>query len=161
MAEMITEVQESGSLQKPSTSVGFVRASRAALWGTLTAVGASLGTAIVGVSPVLHLAGGIGAVIGGIGIVAAGITVLRRAAVRLPWRFAGALSVPFGTSLVVFGLFRLLWRPVTVAAAFDPPLLFRLAIACLVILGPILLILVGADIARFLVRGMWGGDEEE
>ena len=69
--------------------------------------------------------------------------------------------MPFGASLVVHGLFRIFWRPLSAAAAFDPPLLLKLAIFGLIFLGPVLAILVGMDVVRFLLRGVMGGQTED
>jgi len=162
MSEVVAEGSGTGAIRAAPESVGFVRSARVAVWGTLAAVGAGLGAVILGVSPVLWIGGGVGAVVAGLGVVVSAASVLRRDSARLPWRIAGGLGIPFGLSLSVYGLFKIFWRPVAAVAAFDPPLLFRLAVLGLVFLGPVLLILVGADVARFLIRGLWGkGPEDE
>ena len=161
MPETIAKVVDARVPETVQSDVLLIRASRTGVWGTLTYVASFLGSVVLGPSSVLWALGGAGAALGGVGVVVAGVQMLRRSDVRLQWKIAGALGAPFGASLATYGLFRLLWRPLSAAAAFNPPLLYRMALYGMLILGPVLALLVGMDVVRFLVRGMMGGQEAE
>ena len=170
MPEGLAKVPDGRTLETVQPDQVLTRASRVGVWGTLAFAGSIFGSAILGpsiplVEQGLVALGGVGAALGGIGVAIAGIRMLRRPDVRLQWRIVGALSAPFGASLVTWGLYRLLWRPTWVVvagtSAFNPPLLYRLALYGIMILGPIVALVVGADIARFVVRVFRSGGEAD
>lgn len=133
-------------------------AARCATWGIFAGVAAPFLNGVVGASPLLWVLGGAGMTIGGLGAATLAIDFLRRRNVRLTWKLGGLLALPFGASLVVIGSWSLIVFPRAIYPGLGwPSWLTSGAFAVAAVLGFVLAVVFGLDLARFVFRG----DESE
>jgi hypothetical protein len=128
--------------------------------GTLLGVATTLAGPLIQGSPLAWFAGGAGAVTGGLGMAWLSARILRRPRVRLPWKAAGMLGLPFGFYLTAVGILQLFVLPGILGGipGLDFSLL-RPVYGLALLLAIVLSLVVGVDMIRFVIRGVVVDDE--
>lgn len=136
--------------------------SRVAIWGTFAGVASALVGPLIGGSVVTWFLGGAGAIVGGLGTVGLSALILKRRAVRVTWKVAAMLGVPFGLYLGALGVFQLFVLPSIVGGTRGLSLSLILPVfGTVIVVGIVLSLLLGIDIVRFVVQRVNLGEDED
>lgn len=130
--------------------------SRLLVWGLGSAIASPMVSAIFGTSLFLGFAGAVGTVLAGLGAIGMSLVALLRRDVRPTWKLGAALGVPFGMSLLGFGMWSILG---TFSWTLPAPIAF--AGSLILVLGLVLSTLLGVDILRFVGTALRSGNPED
>ncbi len=154
MSESLVEIAELAPTVADKSPRLFRFATRTAVWGTLTGVGAFVVSTVFGAPLVTWLVSGAGLMLGGLGTLGLSSLLFRRKDLRPIWKLNRALGLPFGLSSTVTGLWFLLGLPSTIFGGIwtAPPAVVPIAITTIILLGLALFVITGADLLRFLFK---------